>query len=47
MMVAWVSALVTSLVRPPLSGSVRSGSLVERSGLMISQLSPRSTLLKR
>jgi hypothetical protein len=47
MMAPCVSALVTSRVRPPLSGFVFTGSLVERSGLMIVHVSPRSTLLNR
>ncbi len=42
MSVAWVSACVTSRVRPPLSGFVKAVSAVDRSGLMISQVSPRS-----
>ena len=47
MMVACVSACVTSRVSPPLSGSVSTGSLVDRSGLMMRQVSPRSVLLNR
>ena len=47
MRVPCVSALVTSRVSPPLSGSVFTGSLVDRSGLMIVHVSPRSVLLNR
>src|SRR5512145_1222936 len=46
-MVAWVSALVTSRVRPPLSGLTSAVSAVERSGLTMVQVSPRSVLRKR